>query len=95
MGINTGISLFLSFLSGLMIGGLKYQIEKVAPIVNRLNPATVITDALYSLNIYDTYDKYISSMITLVVMSVVLCIASYFLTRRESYEQTGNPLGNR
>lgn len=86
MGINAGISLFLSFLSGLMIGGLKYQIEKVAPIVNRLNPATVITDALYSLNIYDTYDKYISSMITLVVMSVVLCIASYFLTRRESYE---------
>lgn len=86
MGLNVGISLFSSFLSGLMIGDMKYIIEKTIPIVNKLNPATVITDALYSLNIYDTYDKYITSMISLLIMSFVLCLASYFLTRRESYE---------
>lgn len=85
VAINLIFSLFGSFLSGLMFGGIKYELEKVAPIINRLNPATVITDALYSLNIYDTYERYGTCMITLVIYCVVLCCASYFMTRRESY----------
>lgn len=85
MAINIALALFGSFLSGLMFGGLKYVIEEKIPIINRLNPATVITDALYSLNIYDTYDRYITCMITLVIYCVIFCSASYFITRRESY----------
>lgn len=85
VAINLAGSLFSSFLSGLMISGIKYRIEKYAPIVNKLNPATVITDALYSLNIYDTYDKFCASMITLIIYSIVLCTLSYILTRREQY----------
>lgn len=85
MAINLSGSLFSSFLSGLMISGIKYQIEKIVPIVNRLNPATLITDALYSLNIYDTYDKFIVCMITLVIYSIIFCTLSYLMTRREQY----------
>lgn len=85
IGLLTALSLFSSFLSGLMVGGIKYDIEKHAPFINKLNPATVITDALYSLNIYDTYEKYITCMIILAVMSVVLCMISYFMIRREYY----------
>ncbi|MBQ1194246.1 MAG: ABC transporter permease [Lachnospiraceae bacterium] len=83
--INIALPLFSSFLSGLMVGGIKYQIDKFAPIINKLNPATVITDALYSLNIFDTYGNFIQCMITLVLYCVVFCSLSYFMTRRESY----------
>lgn len=83
--ISTAISLFSSFLSGLMVGGIKYEIEKSAALINRINPATIITDALYSLNIYDTYDRYISCIGSLAIISVIICILSYFMIRRESY----------
>lgn len=83
--IMTALSLFSSFLSGLMAGGIKYQIEKFAPIVNILNPATIITDALYSLNMYDTYTRFNTCMITLLIYCGVFIAASYFMTRRESY----------
>lgn len=84
-GILTSLSLLSSFLSGLMVAGIKYKIEKVLPILNKLNPAAVITDALYSLNIYDTYHQYISCISILAVMSVILCTLSYLMIRRESY----------
>ena len=84
-GIMTASSLFLSFLSGLMVGGIKYKIEKVVPIVNKLNPATVITDALYSLNIYDTHDQFFTCIAILAVTIVILCTLSYLMIRRESY----------
>ena len=84
-GILTSLSLLSSFLSGLMVAGIKYKIEKVLPILNKLNPAAVITDALYSLNIYDTYHQYITCISILAVMSVILCTLSYLMIRRESY----------
>lgn len=83
--ILAAFSLFSSFLSGLMVGGIKYDIERTAPIINRLNPATIITDALYSLNIYDTYDRYLSCIAVMAIYAVVLCAISYFCVRRESY----------
>jgi len=90
-GIKTGISLSLSmfscFLSGLMVGGIRWQIELSAPIINRLNPAAVLTDALYALNVYDTYERFLGNLLILFVMSVVLCVLSFFMVRRECYEQ--------
>ncbi|MFG6376716.1 MAG: ABC transporter permease [Lachnospiraceae bacterium] len=90
-GIKTGIALSVSmlscFLSGLMVGGLRWLIEFKAPIINRLNPATVLTDALYALNIYDTYERFTGNLLILFIMSVVLCSLSFFMVRRECYEQ--------
>lgn len=84
-GLNTVWSLLLSFLSGLMVGGIKYDIEKVAPIVNRLNPSTQITNALYSLNVYDDYSKFLNCIGTLCIMSVILIFVCYLIIRRERY----------
>lgn len=83
--IISASTLFSSFLSGLMVGGIKYNIEEYIPIVNKLNPATIITDALYSLNVYDTYERFIVCIISLVAYCVIFCVASYLMTRRESY----------
>lgn len=90
-GVKTGISLALSmfscFLSGLMVGGIRWQIELTAPIINRLNPAAVLTDALYALNVYDTYERFMGNLLILFIMSAVLCGLSFFMVRRECYEQ--------
>lgn len=84
-GLNTLWSLVLCFLSGLMVGGIKYDIEEVAPIVNRLNPSTQITNALYSLNVYDDYTEFLKCISVLLVMSVALIIICYLIIRRERY----------
>ena len=38
---------------------MKYIIDKNIPIINKLNPANMITDGLYSLYYYETLDRYI------------------------------------
>ena len=86
VGINVVFSLLSSFLSGLMLGGIKQVIEEHLPLLNRLNPATLISNSLYSLNIYETYDKFLMNLLTLGAMAIILCIISYFITRRESYD---------
>lgn len=88
---NVQIAIFLvyslgsSFLSGLMIHPIKIWIEKSLPIINRINPATLIQDALYSLVIYNTHERFFTNIITLTVISVILCTLSYLMTRRKNY----------
>ena len=88
---NVQIAIFLvyslgsSFLSGLMVHPIKIWIEKSVPIINCINPATLIQDALYSLVIYNTHERFFTNIITLTVISVILCTLSYRMTRRKSY----------
>lgn len=53
IGIMLGISMVSSFLAGLMNGNMKDIVEKSAPFVNRINPASLIADAFYCINVYD------------------------------------------
>lgn len=84
-GILLSITLGLSFLSGLMIHVIKQWLEDHIPVINRINPATLITDALYSLNVYETMDRYWTNMITLILMTAALCVASILMVRRTRY----------
>lgn len=85
-GINIIITLFSSFLSGLMANGIKQAIEEACPLVNRINPASLISDALYSLNIYDTYTKYIQCLMIMLIMCAVFICISLIIARRETYD---------
>lgn len=73
------------FLSGLMVGNMKEIVERYAPIINRINPATLIVDGFYSLTIYDTYDRYARNLISMLVIAGILCLGSYIAIRRERY----------
>lgn len=73
------------FLSGLMVGNMKTIINKYAPIVNEINPASVISDCFHCLNIYDNYDKFISKLIVMAVMTAVFSFIGFILTRRRKY----------
>ena len=86
IGIMLGISMVSSFLAGLMKVNMKEIVEKSAPFVNRINPASLIADAFYCINVYDDTARYYRSLATLAVMCVVLVMASFFMVRRERYD---------
>ena len=85
-GSLIGVSMVSSFLAGLMNGNMKDIVEKSAPFVNRINPASLIADAFYCINVYDDTARYYRSLATLAVMCVVLVRASFFMVRRERYD---------
>ncbi len=86
VGLLLGISMTGSFLAGLMAGEIKYLVDRQAPFVNRINPAAVITDAFYCVNVYDDPGRFGRSLVTLAVMCIGLTLASFLLIRRERYD---------
>lgn len=85
VGIGTSFVMFLCFLSGLMVGNMKPLIEENIPIVNRINPAALISDLFYCLMIYDNYDRYIKTAVSLLAMTVIFTAGGFLLTRRKKY----------
>lgn len=86
IGIFIAITLTFSFLSGMMVQGINYIIEKNVPLLARINPVNIVTDALYSLYYYDTLDRYWFNIINLGIIIIVLSIISYLCLRRKRYD---------
>lgn len=85
VGISTSFSMFCCFLSGLMVGNMKAVINQHCPIVNKINPAAVISDLFYCLAVYDDYSRYMEKMVTLLIMSAIFIAGGFLLTRRKKY----------
>lgn len=85
-GITIAITMFGCFLSGMMGITMKYIIDKNIPILNKINPASMITDGLYSLYYYDTFNRYIFNIISLLIFSSIMLIISFYSLRRNSYD---------
>jgi len=89
-GIKTGImitiTMFGCFLSGMMGITMKYIVDKNIPILNKINPASMITDGLYSLYYYDTLDRFYFNIISLIIFSAIMIIISYTCLRRQKYD---------
>lgn len=85
MGVLVSVSLALSAMSDLMISGIKDSIEHHVPVINDINPAALITDSFYALNIYETDERFWGNMLCLGAGAVVLTLVSYFMVRRSRY----------
>ena len=86
VGIIIAITMLGSFLSGMMGITMKYIIDSSVPIVNKLNPAAMITDGLYSLYYYNTFDRYYFNIISLLIFSTILILISCISLRRQKYD---------
>lgn len=86
IAVILAVSMVCSFLAGLMNGNMKDIVEKHAPIINRINPAALISDAFYCINVYDDPARYYQNLITLAAMSAALVFASFLLIRRNRYD---------
>ena len=86
VAVILAISMVCSFLSGLMSSSMKDTVEKHCPIINRINPAALISDAFYCINVYNDPARYYRNVLTLAVMSAALVFASFLLIRRNRYD---------
>ena len=85
-GILISITMLGCFFSGMMGVTMKYVIDKNVPIINKLNPANMITDGFYSLYYYDTLDRYYFNIISLLIFAFILIVISFFSLRRQKYD---------
>ena len=86
IGILISVTMLECFLSGMMGITMKYIIDKNIPIINRINPANMITDALYSLYYYDSLKRYSLNILSLLIFSIILIVISYITLRRQKYD---------
>ncbi len=85
-GIMIGISLFGCFLSGMMALNIKYLIDTKFPIINKINPVAMITDALYTLYYYQDNTRYLFNVISIIIFTVIMFFLSVRALRRKSYD---------
>lgn len=85
VGISIAFSMFCCFLSGLMVGGMKAIIAEYLPWVNYINPAAVISDCFYCLNMYNDYGRFMQKIIIMLAMSAVFSVLGMLFTRRKKY----------
>ncbi|MCR4585314.1 MAG: ABC transporter permease [Lachnospiraceae bacterium] len=82
---TTAVLMTSVFISGEMVAELPGIIEKNIPLLNDINPATVMNMALYRLAMYNnTYDFYLN-MIKLIAASVIFLTYGAVILRREKY----------
>lgn len=85
-GILIALTMFWCYLSGMMGITMKYVVDKNVPIINQINPASMITDGFYSLYYYNTLDRYWINIISLLIFAFILIAISFFSLRRQKYD---------
>ncbi len=85
-GIIIAITMLFCFLSGMMGITMKYIIDKNIPLLNMINPANMITDALYSLYYYSTFDRFYQDIFSLLIFSCIMILISIKGLRRQKYD---------
>lgn len=84
--VATAVSMFMCFLSGLMVLIMKAVVQEHCPIVNRINPAALTSELFYCLTLYDDYRRYTENAVSLLIISAVFITGGFLLTRRKTYE---------
>ncbi len=74
--IMMGCIMFSCFLAGLMVGNMRINIEMSAPIVNRINPATLIADALQALCVMGDKKRFALCLLRITIWCVCLIAGS-------------------
>lgn len=83
--ISLSVSLFLCFLSGLMVGNMKALLAEKAPWVNKINPVAIMSDSYYCLNMYSDYRRFTEKIISMCILIVVFTALGILFTRRKRY----------
>ncbi len=77
--IMMGYTMFSCFLAGLMVGNIRIAIELTVPVVNRINPATLIADSMQALCIMSDIEKFASCLFGIFIWCVCLIVGSMFV----------------
>ncbi len=86
IAIAMAVSMSGAFLSGMMDSSIKYKVMQSAPIVSKLNPAGLITDAYLKLYYYDDLSIYFQNILILILMTICFMAITIISLRRQRYD---------
>ncbi len=84
--ILTGVSLISAFLAGLMDGAFPSLIEEHCPLINRINPATLVVKASYSIGIYQDQATFYTCIGAISLWCIILMGIAVLKMRRAKYD---------
>lgn len=84
-GMSVAFFMTSSFLGGLQWGDITYVLEQHCPVVNRINPATLMVNAFKSLAVFGDYQQYTVNLVTLLIIGAAFLVISIMKLRRERY----------
>ena len=84
--IAVAVTLFLSFLSGMMSPDIKIILDKKIPILSRVNPISLISDNLYKINLLGITDNVYEGLLVISIYIIILNFISYGFLRRKTYD---------
>ncbi|MCQ2504226.1 MAG: ABC transporter permease [Saccharofermentans sp.] len=82
---TTAVIMLSVFLSGEMINTLPGNFERICPIVNDINPATIMNMAFYRMALYNADLDFYTNMAKIAAVSLIFIIISAIILRREKY----------
>lgn len=84
--IGIGVPILMSAFAGMMSIEIKGMIMRYFPIVDKLNPASIITGGLYRVNLFGNDKGYLFGMSILLGLSVLFLVLAVGTLRRKSYD---------
>ena len=81
-----GVSTISAFLAGLMLGTMPAILEASCPLINRINPATLIAKAIYSIATYPDATALYTCIVGIVLWCVLLITFAVCRMRRAQYD---------
>lgn len=85
-GILIAFTMISCFFAGMYGITMKYLVDKSIPLINKVNPTGLITDGFYSLYYYESYSRYLTDIISLIIISIILIGISLISLRRNKYD---------
>lgn len=85
-GIGIGLTMLMSFFAGMMVSDIKILIQRNVPILNKINPVAIITDALYSMYYYSDLTRFYQNIMYLALVTFVFIVLTIIFTRGKRYE---------
>ena len=86
IGITNVIVMLGCFFSGMMGVTMKYVIDSNIPLLNKINPANMITDGFYSLYYYENLSRFYFNIVSLIVVSIIFLLMACYYLRRKKYD---------
>lgn len=86
-GLLIAVIMLLSFFSGMMGSiDLKLFFDENLPILAKVNPVNIITDGLYYLFAYNTFNAYYNCLFRLSIIILILLFLTFIFVRRKKYD---------
>lgn len=80
-------TLIMAMLSGMMSMAVRNQLLLHAPIINRLNPVSILTEGFFRVNILGDNGEALSTFLQLLAYTVVMLLLSVWLLRKKTFKE--------